>query len=66
MSQELCKCGQPRNSIRHSGAAATSVDAHEFKPAESGATAQTAPTPEVEAPNSTRSQVISGDADNVY
>ena len=32
MSQELCKCGQPRNSIRHSGAAATSVDAHEFRP----------------------------------
>jgi hypothetical protein len=30
---ELCECGQPENSIRHSFAAAKSVDAHAFKPA---------------------------------
>lgn len=29
--QELCECGQPKNSIRHSFTAASSVDAHEFK-----------------------------------
>lgn len=29
--EELCECGQPRNSIRHSFSAAGSVDAHEFK-----------------------------------
>jgi hypothetical protein len=28
----FCECGQPENSIRHSGAAASSVDAHAFKP----------------------------------
>lgn len=32
MMQELCECGQPRNSIRHSFTTANSVDAHEFKP----------------------------------
>jgi hypothetical protein len=31
--EELCECGQPKNSIRHSNAAAKSVDAHAFKPA---------------------------------
>jgi hypothetical protein len=30
--EELCECGQPRNSIRHSFATANSVDAHQFKP----------------------------------
>jgi hypothetical protein len=36
MSQriELCECGQPKNSIRHSNAAANTVDAHAFKPAQ--------------------------------
>jgi hypothetical protein len=29
---QLCECGQPKNSIRHSSATASSVDAHEFKP----------------------------------
>jgi hypothetical protein len=33
-SEELCECGQPRNSIRHSFATARSVDAHAFKAAE--------------------------------
>lgn len=30
-TQELCECGQPKNSIRHSFATASSIDAHEFK-----------------------------------
>jgi hypothetical protein len=29
---ELCECGQPENSIRHSFTAAKSIDAHQFKP----------------------------------
>lgn len=29
---EVCECGQPKNSIRHSFTAASSVDAHQFKP----------------------------------
>jgi hypothetical protein len=33
MTQELCECGQPRNSIRHSFTSASSVDAHEFRQA---------------------------------
>jgi hypothetical protein len=37
MPEELCECGQPRNSIRHSNAAAKSVDAHTFRPAEAQA-----------------------------
>jgi hypothetical protein len=32
MTQELCECGQPKNSIRHSFATASSMDAHEFRP----------------------------------
>ena len=30
--EEICECGQPKNSIRHSGATAKSVDAHAFTP----------------------------------
>jgi hypothetical protein len=31
-AEELCECGQPKNSIRHSFSAASSVDAHKFNP----------------------------------
>jgi len=31
MTEELCECGQPKNSIRHSFSAASSIDAHGFK-----------------------------------
>lgn len=32
---QLCECGQPKGSIRHSSAAAHSIDAHAFTPAKS-------------------------------
>jgi len=54
MNQELCQCGQPRNSIRHSFTSASSVDAHEFKPADNPALRET--RPEAQPPSQAHQQ----------